>query len=506
MPTIRLTPSTYYVSNSTYLKGTNINNMYTDTDSTTYATWTNSQSGTTSYYLYIRGFNFDDVPSDATINSFTVKFKAYESGVSTSTSYRPYLCNNTTTITCSCNAVTTSTQTLSFTGVTADWETIKGYGANFGIRLNCRRNNKNTTAYMYVYGAEILVDYSIKTYDVNLSCQNGTIEPSGTQVVNEGASFSFTCKGNDDTVLKSATINGNPVTLTETKTSGLTDGVSLFHLDDSNWTDELGNGTLTTTASINTSSKKFGNGSIYLSGSNYVQISLPQDYSPITIECWFNVTSANASGSYPTLFSTSASSNAGGTYMHIDDGSYSTYPVCCSNQSSSSNNTGGYGSTVITRNTWHHFAYCRNGSTHYFFVDGKLEYTVTQSSPCSAQNIYFGGLRGASSMVSGCYMTGYIDEILVSSTCKWTSAFTPPTSNYVNKEETIYSYTIPSVDEDKNIVIVFGEDSKIVFYVKENGSWVEKTLRLFNKINGQWVEQTDIASALNPAINYVKAN
>lgn len=79
MAQIRLVPSTYSFSNTSYMSITNASNMYNNTDSTSYATVTTSQNSTTTYYIYIKGFNFSDVPADATINSFTVKFKAYES-------------------------------------------------------------------------------------------------------------------------------------------------------------------------------------------------------------------------------------------------------------------------------------------------------------------------------------------------------------------------------------------------------------------------------------------
>ena len=73
MATIRLIPSAYSLSNTSYLSVSNASNMYDNTDSTTYATVTNSRTSTTSYYIYLKGFNFDDIPSNATVNSFTVK-------------------------------------------------------------------------------------------------------------------------------------------------------------------------------------------------------------------------------------------------------------------------------------------------------------------------------------------------------------------------------------------------------------------------------------------------
>lgn len=65
MATIRLIPSTYSLSNTSYLSISNASNMYTNTDSTTYATVNHTRNySTTSYYIYVKGFNFDDIPAD----------------------------------------------------------------------------------------------------------------------------------------------------------------------------------------------------------------------------------------------------------------------------------------------------------------------------------------------------------------------------------------------------------------------------------------------------------
>ena len=188
MATIRLIPSTYYLSNSSYLSVANAANMYSNTDDDSYATVTNSRTSTTSYYIYLRGFNFDAIPDGAIINSFTVKLKARESGVSTSTSYKPYLANGTSAINGSCDVITTTASVHEFTGISTDWETIKGYGNNFGIRINCRRASRNTTGYMYIYGAEILVDYTMPVYHT-VTVNGNNVSPSGAVSVLEGDSL-----------------------------------------------------------------------------------------------------------------------------------------------------------------------------------------------------------------------------------------------------------------------------------------------------------------------------
>ena len=214
MPTIKLTPSTYYLSSTSYLSVSDAANMYDDTDSTTYATVTNSRASTSSYYIYVRGFNFDDVPAAAVVSSFTVKLKARESGVSTSTSYKPYLANGTSAINGSCDVLTTTATVHEFTGLSADWETIKGYGDNFGIRINCRRASKNTTSYVYLYGAEIEVTYTVpdpRTITTTLS-GNGTISPSGSTTTYDGEEFELTITPTNKSDTVTATKDGTDVT------------------------------------------------------------------------------------------------------------------------------------------------------------------------------------------------------------------------------------------------------------------------------------------------------
>ena len=195
--------------------------------------------------------------------------------------------------------------------------------------------------------------------------------------------------------------------------------------------DLTGNTTIANSATTRSETKtKFGNYSAYFTADNSAYLSLQLPSEAKTISFWFYCTSSNMSGSYPTLFSSQSYGDAGGTYVHIDDGSYSSYPVYRSNSSNSLSNNGTYGSTLISRNEWHHFAYSTDGSNHYYFLDGILQATVIQSSPNTLTKLFFGGLMGSSSMIYGCYYTGYIDEILICSETLYTSDFTPPTEAY----------------------------------------------------------------------------
>lgn len=211
MATIRLIPSSY-TGSSTYLSASNASNMYNNTDNTTCATITNSSSSRTSYF-YINGFNFSDIPSNATINSFTVKIKCYESGLSTSTSYLMYLVNGTTTTSDYASTMpSTSAQTITFDNVSSTWDTISGYGSSFGIRVTVKNESKSSTGILYVYGAEILVDYTLTSCTVTTTATNCTMLSDNPATVSPGESHTLWFNPTDSSYdLLTMTVGGNDV-------------------------------------------------------------------------------------------------------------------------------------------------------------------------------------------------------------------------------------------------------------------------------------------------------
>lgn len=220
MATARLIPSSYSVSNSNYLSVSNASNMYANTGNSSYATVTNSRSSTSSYYFYLGGFNFDAVPDGATVNSFTIKIKVRESGITTSSSYRMYLCNGTSTLSDYASTMpSTTASTITFNNVSSSWETLLNYGSSLAIRVNCRRSSRNTTGYLYVYGAEIEVDYTpLVTYTITSTIEHGTIVSDNPMTVSEGGDATIRFNGEDGYDFKSMTVNGTSVTPTYNKT------------------------------------------------------------------------------------------------------------------------------------------------------------------------------------------------------------------------------------------------------------------------------------------------
>lgn len=196
MATIRLIPSAYTLSNTQYVQISNATNMYANTDSTTYAQITHNRATATTYYAYVHGFNFNDVPSNAIVNSFSVKIKASENALSTSTTYTMSLYNNTTAIAnTSASSLSTTVTTYTFPNGNLTWDNIKSYDNNFRIRVPLRRSNQNTSGYVRIYGAEIEVNYRIPIYHnvtATLSTDNvDSIDPAGLTSVLEGDDYTL---------------------------------------------------------------------------------------------------------------------------------------------------------------------------------------------------------------------------------------------------------------------------------------------------------------------------
>ena len=216
MPTIRLVPSAYAVSSTQYLSVSNATRMYNNTDNTSYATITNTNASTSSRYLYLRGFNFDDIPANAVISDFTVKIKGYESGLSTSTSYAPRLANGTSALsnTTATTNFNTSSRTITIPTGALTWQQIVNYGDNFTIMVYVRRSNRNTTGYFYCYGAEIEVTYSLPN-PVNITSVlvsgNGTISPSGTSTHYAGDEYELTITPTDPSDTVTLEFNGTDI-------------------------------------------------------------------------------------------------------------------------------------------------------------------------------------------------------------------------------------------------------------------------------------------------------
>lgn len=443
MATIRLVPSEINnAAGTNYLTITSASNAYTNTDSTTYATVQNTNASTSNRYIYLRGFNFSSVPSNAIVSGFAVKLKAYQSGGSTNTSYRPRLCNNTTTITGNCGVITTSTQTLSFTGVTADWDTIKGYGSNFGIRINCRRNARNTVAYFYIYGAEIEVTYTIPVYhNVTVTGDSSKVSPTGTESVLEGTGYSVSMMYDSRPTVTDNNVN---VSSQLVETTGGTATLIPYDYTNNNFTvsnieNAYHDATNTTYATFDAA----GGGtarSVYL---DLGGTTIPSGATIVSVACQATI-----------QFSRNGSSSG----------------VNASCQLYSGNTAKGSSQTITTSAT-------DVAKTTYNMTVGSW----TASEIANAR-FYMTMTNSASSTHRYLYLYG------VSFTVTYTIA------------GKMYIYTLSNITADHTIVVT-APTAQDVMYVRVNGSWVAGTA-VYKKVNGSWVQQSDLTAVFESGVNY----
>lgn len=444
MATIRLTPSEYYLSSSSYLSVSNASNMYDDTDSDTYATVTNSRASTTSYYIYLRGFNFDAVPSAAVVTSWTVKLKARESGVSTSTSYKPYLANGTSAINGTCDVIDTTADVLTFSGMTADWEDIVSYGDNFGIRINCRRASRNTTSYMYIYGAEIEVTYTVpdpRTITSSLT-GDGTISPSGANTYYDGDEYTLTITPTNKSDAVTATRDGTDIT-SQLVAHGVGADISAVPND-------------VTTHSIS-------------SGSSYAEYAVGNSAEdPSSSGRSSNMYASSGSTGYAEYTFDFSAIPSGATIEAIE-------VKCYGHRESSTIDSTHVSSVTIY-----------DGSTA---ISEDVDFPSTSNSTITIEPTT---LPSSMSDVTVRHYVGYYGGLVLGITFKVTYSVGSGIDHYT------YTFTVSG---NSTIAVVIRSAAVPRLFYKANGSWVEVS-KAWKKVNGSWVEQA-LDSSFTSGVNYV---
>ena len=220
MATIRLIPSAYTRSSANRVTVTNETNMYNNTDHTANYCSIRGRNSSSSgpYYAFIHGFNINDVPLDAIVSNITVKIRCYKNSyLATGSSYRLRLAStpasaseiNNTTMT---EDVETTAAVYTIPIGSLSWEDIKRYGSDFSIEVPLM-STASSYPYLYVYGAEIEVTYTVPVYhDVTASSNvsDVTIIPaSETLVEGNDIVFSISSPDNADFIV---TDNGIDVT------------------------------------------------------------------------------------------------------------------------------------------------------------------------------------------------------------------------------------------------------------------------------------------------------
>tara|TARA_Y100000114_G_scaffold148539_1_gene161732 strand:- start:1316 stop:4294 length:2979 start_codon:yes stop_codon:yes gene_type:complete len=174
-------------------------------------------------------------------------------------------------------------------------------------------------------------------------------------------------------------------------------------------------------AAISATQAQFGGKSLSLDGTgDYLDIpdnSFHFGSDDFTVECWLYHSRDSQSSQATFLDFRNSSSN--GFSLTIDaNGRLGVYSAHTGNLISASS------STEMSKDAWHHFAYCRSGTTGKMFVDGTELGSATDNANYANTSLRIGARYTGDTQ----YYVGYIDDILISKKAKYTSAFTAPSA------------------------------------------------------------------------------
>lgn len=168
-------------------------------------------------------------------------------------------------------------------------------------------------------------------------------------------------------------------------------------------------------AQLDTAQKKFGTASLLLDGTgDYLSIPTSTEFGfgtgEFTIECW--IRPANVTGTKAILDFRTAGTEVS-PYLYLD-GANLKYFVNGSDVIT--------GTATLAADTWYHVTISRTGSTTKMFVDG------TQDGGDYSDGSNYGStkpIRIGITIADGDGFAGHIDELRVSTTARYTAAFTP---------------------------------------------------------------------------------
>jgi len=186
------------------------------------------------------------------------------------------------------------------------------------------------------------------------------------------------------------------------------------------------------TAQVDTAQSKFGGSSLYLDGNwsttNAMlnvgdSSSFPITSGNWTIECWIRLPATNLTG---LILDFRGNANNFVLYHANTDLIFFAF--------GSARITA---SATLSANTWHHVAVSKSGSSTKMFKDGtQVGSTYTDNNTYTASGLGI-GTSFLSSGGSSNY-EGWIDEVRISDTARYTANFTAPTAPFVNDSNTLF--------------------------------------------------------------------
>lgn len=176
---------------------------------------------------------------------------------------------------------------------------------------------------------------------------------------------------------------------------------------------------------INTTTKKYGTGSIRLDSSDDVLIIPPSPETiigtaPFTIECWVNAPSFTNNNAIVSKGTTTLSTN---WFLRTNTSAQAQFLY--------NGSTAITGSTTLSTNTWHHIAVVGTRTAITLYVNGVQDATVSYTYNYT-ENSRVG--IGIGRTTTGSTPDIFVDDLRIThGVARYTSAFTPPTAAFADK-------------------------------------------------------------------------
>ena len=295
------------------------------------------------------------------------------------------------------------------------------------------------------------------------------------------------------------------------------DGSTTF-IDDNGLTRSAVGVTAFGDAAISIDQNKFGVASAVFDGTDdKLQIAKEQldfiNNDEWTVEGWIRRT--NGTGSFQQIFGLWDNNSSANRSLFIGCDSDSTDPefVVYTYDSNGNIDTSvtSDGGTSIANNTWYHFAVVKDTTNLTLYLNGVSQDSASSTTYRAPQVDYSIG----STIDNALEWNGYIDEVRVSNTARYTSNFTAPTEAFTDDSNTLlllhmdqYGDGTPFIDDNGQTLPSYAPSyDRPINVTSVNGAYVSTTTSVFGGasykgVGGKWLEAAMLPPSGDFTIEY----
>ena len=424
-----------------------ITNAYKGTGDTSSSCRISVNTSATGYVYLI--FDTSDIPDGATITSITGKVQVRVSNTTRVTSTKCQLYTGTTAKGSNVTFASTSTSNVVTLSPGTGW--TRANLDDLRLFIGATGSSSSQTKYVYLYGADITINYSVTAYDIT---------------INNSTSATVTASESEVAAGSSVRIHTNTVSGLTFKDNG-TDVTAQFGSPSPESTsataDDFTTQLSASGANFYTSSSSTGN---YF---NYAVGHTAESPGHTTASATYVKDNGNNTATGWAIYSFDFSAIPAGAT--INSVTVKCYGFC---ENTTHDSTHKANIKLYSGST-------QKGTEQYFTSTSNQ--TITISSPGTWTR---DELQNAKLHFEVAYYGGGIFGIT------WTVSYT----------ESGYEYIISNVAANHTITVTSGGTTTILYY-KNNDSWAAAT-RVYKKISGSWVQQNDLTTVFDGNTNYVK--